>query len=96
MFPNLFIINSTGEVLIEKHWEGKAPRKVVETFMEQQVKKERKIDVTPVIETPKCFLVHSRRGDIVLLTAINKEVCLILRKPDLRWKLGRAWVYLVV
>ncbi|GAB5362985.1 hypothetical protein AAMO2058_000845300 [Amorphochlora amoebiformis] len=73
MFPNLFIINSTGEVLIEKHWEGKAPRKVVETFMEQQVKKERKIDVTPVIETPKCFLVHSRRGDIVLLTAINKE-----------------------
>mmetsp|Transcript_13710 Transcript_13710/g.26163 ORF Transcript_13710/g.26163 Transcript_13710/m.26163 type:complete len:419 (-) Transcript_13710:175-1431(-) len=73
MFPNLFVLNSTGEVLIEKHWEGKVPRKVVDAFMEQQVKQDRKVDVVPIIETPKLFLVHTRRSDIVLLTTINKE-----------------------
>mmetsp|Transcript_3552 Transcript_3552/g.4828 ORF Transcript_3552/g.4828 Transcript_3552/m.4828 type:complete len:419 (-) Transcript_3552:244-1500(-) len=73
MFPNLFVLNGTGEVLIEKHWEGKVPRNVVDLFMEQQLKKERKVDVSPVIETPKLYLVHTRRGDVILLTTVKKE-----------------------
>ncbi len=73
MFPNLFILNSAGEVLIEKHWEGKVARKAVEAFLEQRNKAASPEDVLPIIETPKFFLVHSRRQEIVLLSTLNKE-----------------------
>jgi AP-3 complex subunit mu len=77
MFPNLFILNSNGEVLIEKHWERKIQRKVIDVFLEHLIKKTRPRDVLPVIETPKFHLVHSRRGEVIFLTVIKKEV-----KPD--------------
>lgn len=72
--PNLFIIGNAGEVLIEKHWEGKVKRNVCDLFWEETNKCSSKPETSPLIYTPKYVLIHVYRFNLSFLTAVTKEV----------------------
>jgi AP-3 complex subunit mu len=73
MLDNLFILSPTGEVLIEKHWNGKVKRTVCEVFWEEVGKSTSRFEVLPIINTPKQYLVHVQRFGLFFLCAIGKE-----------------------
>lgn len=75
---NLFILSSSGEVLIEKHWQGKVKRSVCELFWEHVTKASSRAELPPVIATPKLYLVHVCRFDLSFLTAIDRETAPLL------------------
>jgi AP-3 complex subunit mu len=45
MLQNLFILSSSGEVLIEKHWRGRVKRTVVDLFLEKQQQAKHRFEV---------------------------------------------------
>ena len=76
MFNNLFIISSSGEVLIEKHWIiTNVKRHVCEMFMEYANKVDELKQLDPIIITynTKYYLIHILRNNITYLTVIEKE-----------------------
>eukprot|EP01083_Nonionella_stella_P073004 197103_1 len=73
-FPNLFILNSSGDVLIEKHYLGVTKRSVVDLFWEEVSKYEQQKEVKPIISTENYYLINIRRSGLFFLTAITRDV----------------------
>eukprot|EP00753_Platysulcus_tardus_P017546 PLAT6433.24.p1 GENE.PLAT6433.24~~PLAT6433.24.p1 ORF type:complete len:429 (+),score=203.18 PLAT6433.24:75-1361(+) len=74
MIQSLFIINTFGEVLIEKHWRSVLGRAVCERFWEEASACLRKEDVPPLIVTPKHYLINIFRGGVFFLCVVSGEL----------------------
>ena len=73
MIPNLFIINSTGDVLIEKHFAGNTKRYVCDLFWEEVSKYEYQKQVPPIMTTENYYLINVRKNSLFFLTALKED-----------------------
>jgi AP-3 complex subunit mu len=73
MIQNLFVLNSRGDVFIEKHYRGVMARTICETFWQFVTKAQTPADVNPVISTPKCYLIHIQRNRLFFLAVVQLE-----------------------
>jgi len=71
--PNLFILNSSGDVLIEKHYLGNTKRAVVDLFWERVSKYEQQKEVSPVITTENYYFINIRRSGLFFVTAVTAD-----------------------
>ncbi|XP_055380345.1 AP-3 complex subunit mu-1 [Condylostylus longicornis] len=71
MIHSLFIINSSGDVFLEKHWRSVVSRSVCDYFIEAQ--RSSPLDVPPVIATPHHYLVTIQRGGISMVGVCKQE-----------------------
>lgn len=74
MIHSLFIINGTGEVLIEKHWRGITNRTVSDFFWEEANKLPSREDVPPILNTSKYYLINIYRNNLFFLATVTHEV----------------------
>ena len=59
MIHSLFLINTSGDVFLEKHWKSVISRSVVDYFFDAQNKAANSQDIPPVIATPHHYLISS-------------------------------------
>jgi len=78
MIHSLFILNESGDVIIEKHYRGLVNRSICEYFWDEVRKASSPAEVLPVLITPKFYLVHIYRNGIYFLTTIQNEVAPLL------------------
>lgn len=74
MIHSLFILHDNGDVIIEKHYRGLINRTVCDYFWDQVNKAANPSEVSPVIITPKFYLVHIQRNGLYFLATIQNEV----------------------
>eukprot|EP00658_Telonema_sp_P-2_P022742 TRINITY_DN190_c0_g1_i4.p1 TRINITY_DN190_c0_g1~~TRINITY_DN190_c0_g1_i4.p1 ORF type:complete len:423 (-),score=98.98 TRINITY_DN190_c0_g1_i4:264-1532(-) len=74
MIDSFFLLSSTGEVLVEKHWRVITPRTMADTFWKARGKCAQAEDVDPVIGTAKHYLVNIHRFQLWFLAVIQVEV----------------------
>mmetsp|Transcript_31012 Transcript_31012/g.50167 ORF Transcript_31012/g.50167 Transcript_31012/m.50167 type:complete len:415 (+) Transcript_31012:81-1325(+) len=74
MIQSLFILSSTGEVIIEKHWRGVLSRSICNEFWDHVCKAESPEEVIPVITTSKHYLIHVYRNGLFFLSTVQTEV----------------------
>lgn len=72
MIHSIFILNSTGEVIIEKHYRGNTSRTESGAFWNQTAKSARGVptDVPPFLPTPKGALIHLHRNGLFFLASV--------------------------
>ncbi|XP_071442840.1 AP-3 complex subunit mu-1 [Hetaerina americana] len=76
MIHSLFIINSSGDVFMEKHWKSVISRSVCDYFFDQQ----RRVgngcpeDVPPIIPTPHHYLISVHRCSMFYVAVCMTEV----------------------
>jgi AP-3 complex subunit mu len=74
MAQTVFILDSFGSIIIEKHFRGIINRNVVDTFWEEVEKKAPYFaEVPPVITTTKYYLIHIRKSDLFMLAVLTRE-----------------------
>jgi AP-3 complex subunit mu len=73
MIQSFFLLNTTGEVLIEKHWRGVTSRSVCDFFWDEVNKYESKEEMPPVVATSKYYLVSIYRQEMFLLVTSTGE-----------------------
>ena len=73
MIQSFFLLNNTGEVLIEKHWRGVTSRSVCDFFWDEVNKYETKEEMPPVVATSKFYLISIYRDDVFLLVTSSGE-----------------------
>ncbi|XP_078686355.1 AP-3 complex subunit mu-1-like isoform X1 [Branchiostoma floridae x Branchiostoma belcheri] len=74
MIHSLFMINSAGDIFMEKHWKSVISRSVCDYFFEEQQKANSPEDVNPVISTPHHYLIHIYRENIYFVAVCTTEV----------------------
>ncbi|XP_056638096.1 AP-3 complex subunit mu-1 [Diorhabda carinulata] len=72
MIHSLFIINSQGDVFLEKHWRSVIPRSVCDYYLESQ--RTNGNDVNPVIATPHHYLISIQRGGVSFVAVCMEEI----------------------
>ncbi|KAG7304110.1 AP-3 complex subunit mu-2 [Plutella xylostella] len=72
MIHSLFIINSAGDVFLEKHWRSVIPRSVCDYYLEAQ--RASPNDVPPVLAAPHHYLISIQRGGVALVAVCKQEV----------------------
>jgi AP-3 complex subunit mu len=74
MIQSLFVLNATGEVIIEKHWRGMRGRDETLTFWAAMLAALRvPADVPPFIPTARNVLVHLARADLYFLASVGGD-----------------------
>lgn len=75
MIHSIFILNSSGQVIIEKHYRGNASRTETVSFWSQTTKSAKGVplDVPPFLPTPKGALVHLQRNGLFLLASVLSD-----------------------
>eukprot|EP01100_Stratorugosa_tubuloviscum_P012278 TRINITY_DN577_c0_g1_i1.p1 TRINITY_DN577_c0_g1~~TRINITY_DN577_c0_g1_i1.p1 ORF type:complete len:474 (+),score=242.10 TRINITY_DN577_c0_g1_i1:39-1460(+) len=73
MIQSIFILNNNGEVLIEKHYRGRASRVVCDQFWEIISKAENKNDVEPILPTEKFYLTHIKTPNLYFVAPVAGE-----------------------
>eukprot|EP01113_Clastostelium_recurvatum_P044457 TRINITY_DN750_c0_g1_i1.p1 TRINITY_DN750_c0_g1~~TRINITY_DN750_c0_g1_i1.p1 ORF type:complete len:415 (+),score=112.24 TRINITY_DN750_c0_g1_i1:51-1295(+) len=74
MIHSLFILNDTGDVLIEKHWRGLINRNVCDYFWDEVAKAPAPDAVSPILVTPKYYLIHVQRNKLYFLCVVQQEM----------------------
>ncbi|XP_073910690.1 AP-3 complex subunit mu-2 isoform X1 [Castor canadensis] len=74
MIHSLFLINSSGDIFLEKHWKSVVSRSVCDYFFEAQEKATEAENVPPVIPTPHHYLLSVYRHKIFFVAVIQTEV----------------------
>lgn len=74
MIHSLFLINSTGDIFLEKHWKSVISRSVCDYFFEAREKAGDLDNVPPVLCTPHHYLINIYRGKIFFVSVIQAEV----------------------
>ncbi|KAK9744439.1 Adaptor complexes medium subunit family [Popillia japonica] len=72
MIHSLFIINSSGDVFLEKHWRSVISRSVCDYYLEAQ--RANPNDVPPVIATPHHYLLSIQRGGVSFVAVCMQEI----------------------
>ena len=67
MIHSLFLINTSGDVFLEKHWKSVISRSVVDYFTDAQNKAATNEDIPPVIATPHHYLISIFRSVVFVL-----------------------------
>ncbi|CAI2177955.1 6861_t:CDS:10 [Funneliformis geosporum] len=78
MIDSLFVLNTAGKIIIEKHWRGLINRQVVDYFNDHVSKQSSPEELVPVISTPKYQLVHVYRSSLTFLSPVSSEVDILL------------------
>lgn len=91
--PNLFVINTVGDVLIEKHFYGAEKRTVCDVFWEEVQKCATQKDVAPIICTPHYYLVNVRRFGLFFLTTARDDVLPIVQLETIQMIVNTLLVY---
>ncbi|MFH4983941.1 hypothetical protein AB6A40_010650 [Gnathostoma spinigerum] len=73
MLNSLFIVNTTGDILLEKHWKFVIHRSICDYFFEVQKKAATPEDVPPVISTPHHYLISVYHNQLFLLAVSTSE-----------------------
>lgn len=75
MIHSIFILNSAGQVIIEKHYRGNASRTESVSFWSQTAKSTKGVptDVPSFLPTPKGALVHLQRNGLFLLASVLSD-----------------------
>ncbi|KAF3850560.1 hypothetical protein F7725_012332 [Dissostichus mawsoni] len=74
MIHSLFLINSSGDIFLEKHWKSVVSRSVCDYFFEAQERATEPENVPPVIPTPHHYLISVLRHRIYFVAVIQSEV----------------------
>lgn len=74
MIHSLFLINSSGDIFLEKHWKSVVSRSVCDYFFEAQERATEAENVPPVIPTPHHYLLSVYRHKIFFVAVIQTEV----------------------
>ncbi|CAL8127090.1 unnamed protein product [Orchesella dallaii] len=74
MIHSLFIINTSGDVFMEKHWKSVISRSVCDYFFEEQKKITSPIDMPPVLATPHHYLITIFRCNMYFVAVCTTEV----------------------
>lgn len=74
MIHSLFLINSSGDIFLEKHWKSVVCQSVCDYFFEAQERAADVENVPPVIPTPHHFLISIYRDKIFFVSVIQTEV----------------------
>lgn len=74
MIHSLFLINSTGDIFLEKHWKSVISRSVCDYFFEAREKAGEPDNVPPVLCTPHHYLINIYREKIFFVSVIQAEV----------------------
>ncbi|XP_040576892.1 AP-3 complex subunit mu-1 [Lepeophtheirus salmonis] len=74
MIHSLFIINPSGDIFMEKHWQSVVSRSVCDYFFDAQNKASSDQDIPPVIATPHHYLIHISRSNVFFVAACMSEV----------------------
>jgi len=74
MIHSLFLINTSGDVFLEKHWKSVISRSVVDYFFDAQNKAANSQDIPPVIATPHHYLISIYRSNIHYVSVCMTEV----------------------
>lgn len=74
MIHSLFLINTAGDIFLEKHWKSAVSRSVCDYFFEAQERASEAENVAPVIPTPHHFLISVYRHRIFFVAVIQSEV----------------------
>ncbi|XP_017784526.1 PREDICTED: AP-3 complex subunit mu-1 [Nicrophorus vespilloides] len=72
MIHSLFMINSSGDVFLEKHWKSVVSRSVCDYYLEAQ--RTNPNDIPPVIATSHHYLLSIRRGGVHFVAVCMEEV----------------------
>jgi len=70
---SLFIMNTQGEVIIEKHWRGLIPRLITEFFWAEVSKFPSYAEVLPVISHQKYYLLNVQHQGLFFLAVVQNE-----------------------
>eukprot|EP00300_Choanocystis_sp_HF-7_P037823 c54170_g1_i1.p1 GENE.c54170_g1_i1~~c54170_g1_i1.p1 ORF type:complete len:438 (+),score=101.44 c54170_g1_i1:61-1314(+) len=73
MIQTVFIINNSGEIIIEKHYQGVLSRTVAEQFWAEIVAAPSRADVLPIITTTSHYLAHILKDDIYFVAVLENE-----------------------
>lgn len=73
MIRSLFIINSAGDVVIEKHWRGLSSRLIVDHFVTEIAKYSSPKEVPPVVTHPRYSLVNLLHDNLYLIAVVQSE-----------------------
>lgn len=71
--PNLFLLNASGEMLVEKQWLGRFDRQVCDLFFELTSKETSRNDIAPIIPIGPYYFLQTSRNDIFFLTIVEQE-----------------------
>ncbi|XP_014260611.1 AP-3 complex subunit mu-2 isoform X1 [Cimex lectularius] len=74
MIHSLFIINSSGDVFMEKHWKSVISRSVCDYFFDEQRKVGNPEDMPPIIPTPHHYLISIHRCSMFYVAVCMTEV----------------------
>ncbi|XP_064457269.1 AP-3 complex subunit mu-1-like [Ornithodoros turicata] len=74
MIHSFFIINTSGDIFIEKHWKSVIHRSVCDYFFDVQRKASSPEDIPPVISTPHHYLISIYRCKMFLVAVTMSEV----------------------
>uniref|UniRef100_A0A3P8ZLL8 MHD domain-containing protein n=1 Tax=Esox lucius TaxID=8010 RepID=A0A3P8ZLL8_ESOLU len=74
MIHSLFLVNSSGDIFLEKHWKSVVSRSVCDYFFEAQERASEPENVPPVIPTPHHYLISVLRHRIYFVAVIQSEV----------------------
>ncbi|KAK9511455.1 hypothetical protein O3M35_000107 [Rhynocoris fuscipes] len=74
MIHSLFIINSSGDVFMEKHWKSVISRSVCDYFFDEQRKVGNADDMPPIIATPHHYLISIHRCSMFFVAVCMTEV----------------------
>ncbi|XGW35394.1 hypothetical protein V3C99_018980 [Haemonchus contortus] len=74
MLNSLFIVNTSGDVILEKHWKAVIHRSICDYFFDAQKKAASPEDVLPVLSTPHHYLVNVYHNQIYFLAVTTTEI----------------------
>ncbi|BFZ05944.1 hypothetical protein BsWGS_08983 [Bradybaena similaris] len=74
MIHSLFVINSSGDIFLEKHWKSAVNKSVCDYFFEAQTKASNPEDVPPVIVTPHHYIINVFRNNLYFVAIVTTEV----------------------
>lgn len=73
MIHSFFIVNSAGDIFLEKHWKSVIHRSICEYFFEAHKKYKKLDEIPPVLQTPHHYLIVVARSNLFFIGVITKE-----------------------
>jgi len=74
MIQSLFVLNSVGGIILEKHFRGLLPRTVVDHFLDEVQRASDVNDVAPVLTTQKYIFVHRFSNNLFFLAVLLNDM----------------------
>ena len=78
MIQTLFILNSSGTIVLRKDYRDHTSRSVVDFFWNEVCRAPSPVDVSPVLTAPRNYLFHVYRGGLFYMAPVAGEVAPIL------------------